>query len=388
MRLPRAGRVRKLGRIRLHRYIFGQLFLAASMAIALFVFVLVTGNVLKEVAGPLAAGQITPTMFAYLVAIAVPGVLPYALPLGLLTAVLLVLGRLSAQNELTAMKSAGLSLSRITAPVFALGLLGTGISALINIYYAPVADTAFRETLRSAAREDPLRFFTPRAFIKDFPGYVIFAEARRRNELRDIMVWELDEQQRATRVLQGQRAFLAYDEADAAIVLTVFEATGQLIDPELPPSQARPGNTLMFERSEFRLPLDALLGARPEGQKLAFLTLDELLRRRELAREIGGADGFAARISVQSAIQKKFALSFAVLSLCWVAIPLGIKASRTETHANFALALALALTYFLLFVLCSWTGQHPRWRPDLLIWLPNLLFQALGATLYWRACQR
>ncbi|GHB92804.1 LPS export ABC transporter permease LptF [Cerasicoccus arenae] len=358
------------------------------MAIAVFVFVLVVFNVIKEVAGPFASGQITEGMFVYLIAITIPGVLPYALPLGLLTAILLVLGRLSAQNEIVAMKAAGLSLWRITAPVFLLALLGVGLSAVINIYYAPIADTAFRSTLQSAARADPLRFFSPRTFVKNFPGYVIFADRREGNELRQLHVWELDDQSRAIRHLQGQRAELSFDEANPAIVLTVHDAHGQVINPDLPPSDLDSTYIGEFKRSEFRLPLDDLLGGNKKQTKLAFMTLDELLQRRAEAIADKGEGAFERRIELQTAIQKKFSFSFAVLSLALVAIPLGIKASRTETYANFALALALALGYFMVFILCSWLEKMPAMRPDLMIWVPNFLFQALGGILFWRACKR
>lgn len=366
--------------------------MAATLAIAVFAFVLVAANVLKEVAGPFAAGHLTPTMVAYLVGIAIPGVLPYALPLGLLTAVLLVFGRLSAQNELVAMKAAGINLWRICAPVFLIAILGVVTSGLINVYYAPIADSAFRATLQSAAQADPLRFFSPRTFVKDFDDYVIFAERREGNELRNIHVWELDDQDRAIRHLQGLRALLDFDRMDAAIVLTVFDASGQIIDPELPPSEIDSSNILFFDRSEFRLPLEELLGNQPKQTKLAFQTLDNLMAERNdaLALELSGSDptAYAKRIELQTAIQKKFSFSFAVLSLCWIAIPLGIKASRTETYVNFALAFGLAVLYFLLFIVCSWTEKTPELRADLLIWTPNLIFQGLGLYLFLRAARR
>jgi len=366
------------------------LLLSAFLAIAVFAFVLVVANVLKEVAGPFAAGQLTLDMFLYLAAIAIPGVLPYALPLGLLTAVLLVLGRLSAQNELIAMKAAGMSLWRIAAPVYALALMGTALSAIINIYYAPIADAAFRRTLEEAARTDPLRFFTPRTFVKDFGGYVIFVDRREGAELRRIHVWELDEQNRAVNYLQADRATIEFNAGLGLIVLTAYDGTVQKIDPDVPPNEANAVQTVMGDSAQFLLPLDDLLGDSRREPKLSFQTLDSLMAKRAQAKaDEGGGDAgaFARRIEVQTAIQKKFALSFAVLSLCVIAIPLGIKASRTETYANFAIAFALANVYFIFFVLCSWAETRPAWRPDLLVWLPNAAFQSLGAGLFLRSAR-
>ena len=68
-----------------------------------------------------------------------------------------------------------------------------------------------------------------------------------------------------------------------------------------------------------------------------------------------------------------------------LAVPLGIKASRTETFANLAMAVALAMSYYMMTVVISWLEKYPHMRPDILIWAPNLLFQAVGTILIWRS---
>lgn len=78
-------------------------------------------------------------------------------------------------------------------------------------------------------------------------------------------------------------------------------------------------------------------------------------------------------------------MAFSIFAMVILAVPLGIKAQRTETFANLAMALALALGYYLLMVLISWLEKFPNLRPDILIWIPNLLFLALGLVLLKRA---
>ena len=78
-------------------------------------------------------------------------------------------------------------------------------------------------------------------------------------------------------------------------------------------------------------------------------------------------------------IQKNFAMAFSVLSLAIVGIPLGLRAGRSETHANIAIALVLAMAYYVLVVIVGWMENKPLLRPDLLVWIPNLIFQFSGA---------
>jgi hypothetical protein len=114
----------------LDRYIFKSVLGSCLAAVGLFAFVLMLGNALRDLLGYLLAGQITPATFAWLIVLLIPFVISYALPMGMLTGVLLTLGRLSADSEITAMRAAGLSLARIARPVILLGALGAAARPL------------------------------------------------------------------------------------------------------------------------------------------------------------------------------------------------------------------------------------------------------------------
>ena len=47
-------------------------------------------------------------------------------------------------------------------------------------------------------------------------------------------------------------------------------------------------------------------------------------------------------------------MSFSVLSLVLLGIPLGLKVSRKESYANFAIALVLALAFYMLIIMATW----------------------------------
>ena len=70
------------------------------------------------------------------------GIILAGLLLGMLTGVLIVLGRISANNEIVAMKSAGMNLWRIVSPIFLVALIGVALSGYINCFWAPRAATS------------------------------------------------------------------------------------------------------------------------------------------------------------------------------------------------------------------------------------------------------
>lgn len=374
----------------LHRYIFRQVLIACILSLALFVFVLVAGNAIRQIIGLVAGGRLSIGEFLYFIGLLIPGVAAYALPLGLLTGILLVLGRLSAQSEIQAMKAAGISLYTIAAPILLIAMLGSVFSLWVTFHHGPRANVAFREGLANIVRNDPLRFIQPGIFITEFPGYVIYAGSRDGTELRDFWIWELDSSARATILLRATQGNFLYDEEGDALVLTLLNGTAERRSPGDPENfRDLDTATLGFEEVAIRLSLESILGKNHQTTKLAFMTLDELREQRGMfLRNDGNLPpelALRGQIAAQMQIQKNFATGLSILSLALVAIPLGIKASRTETLANLALALALAMSYYLAIIFISYLESYPQFRPDLLVWLPNIAFQALGITLLSRA---
>ena len=377
----------------LNKYIFRQVAAASFMTVALFVFVLVVGNLVKEVMGDLAAGRMSIGFFLQIVALIIPGVIPYALPLGMLTGILLVFGRMSAQSEVVAIKACGRSIYSMAAPVFFLAICASAFSVAINFYYAPVADRTYKAALKNLIRNNPLQFIQPGSFIREFPGYVIYANSSDDGELVSFRIWELDVQGRAKVSIQSDRATLTYDDVSDEILLTLKNGSAERSRADDPENLRKLLPSARFDELVIKLPLNDIMGKMENGTTpLKRMNFQELMQARttwhprppgETTPELAYRD----RIQVQMQIQRNFAMAFSIFSMVVLAVPLGIKASRSETFANLAIALAMALSYYLMIVLISWLEKFPHCRPDLLIWLPNILFQLTGVVLIRRCAK-
>ncbi|MDP1578692.1 MAG: LptF/LptG family permease [Candidatus Didemnitutus sp.] len=371
----------------LHRHIFANVALTSLAAVGLFAFVLMIGNALRDLLGYLLAGQLELETFLQLIGLLIPFVVSYALPMGILTGVLLVLGRMSSDREIIAIRAAGVSVAGISAPILFFALLGTAASLAVNFQFMPSARLAYQRELAQAVRQNPLSFIVPKTFIRDFPGIVLYVGEKRGDAtLQNFWLWEVDPQGRVKRFARADTGRLDYDEENNKLVLTLENAQAEQRDEKDPENFSVVRAAAAWDRATFDLPLDRVTGARTVRTKLKWQTYDQLLAEW---RRLGDPDPAVSqvererkRMKVQITIQEKCAMAFSVLSFALIAIPLGIKVSRKETSANLGIALALAMSYYFATIVVGWFDNKPELRPDLLMWLPNLAFQTLGIWMF------
>jgi lipopolysaccharide export system permease protein len=227
----------------------------------------------------------------------------------------------------------------------------------------------------------------PKTFIREFRGAVVYVGDREGDRVRDIWVWRLDAESRVTEMLRADSGVIRFDDASNSLVFTPANAVVEHRNknPEDFQTEIR---SVTSAGTSLAFPLEKLFGQRVVNQKPDWLTLPVLLNEIENHKnpQAGGDD--EARIKqltkLRMVLQDKFSMGVAVLTFVFVAVPLGIKVSRRETSANLGIALLLALGYYFLTVVVKWLEGSPQIRPDLWLWLPNVIFVSLGLWLIRR----
>ena len=389
------------------RYVFTQVAWSTLMGVLVLTGVMVLGTVFKEMERLLGDTSALPIVAVIqFVSYVIPYSLIFTIPWALLTAILLVFGRMSADNEMTALRMTGMSMPRICLPVFILAALMSGVCFWVNIQLAPMAKTKIKRLFYDLALDDPAVLFQPGKVLEKFPGYRIYTRKREGNKLWDVEIirtqlGRMDQYIRAERaeveVTPGVTDFrlrlhdyhLETPNGDdktqpaAGAPPVASAASSSSPPPEDPPQSADMKETVMT------FPLSALK-AKTERVSNSMKSTADLWYEVNTGISSVDQQPMSERFISGSRTELSLRYSFSLVAIVFtlVGIPLAVTAQRRETSVGFALSLLVAISYQVFVILESNLSEKRGAYPHLLMWLPTLLFTVVGVRLFWKLCRR
>jgi len=366
------------------RYIGRQVLTTCLYAIGVLSIVLVLGNVLKKlldlVVNHDAPIQVILTFIAYII----PYSLTFTIPWGFLTAVLLVFGRLSAENELIALRSNGVSVPRVCVPVFVISIICVGICFWINVDVAPKAEEQMKDAIYQMATSNPLSLFGADQPIDQFPGHLIYVEKRKGPKLEDIIMYQWNDKGQTTMMIHARTGELHADlKGKQQIILHLDNAQYEQRDSEKPENVSLIKEGITMQQTDLAISLKDLYEKNAKERRPSQMTLTELLQK-----ELNSGMGKNALSTLKTEANKRFSLALASFAFCLIGVPLGITAHRKETSIGFLFSLIVAFVYFFFIVMVDDVSGNPKFHPEILIWLPNIVFITLGIYLFRRMSRR
>jgi lipopolysaccharide export system permease protein len=314
----------------------------------------------------------------------------------MLTATLLVFGRFSADQELTAARASGVSLMSLIMPVLLLSLFCCTLAAWFNMDVGPRCRVAYLGLIQDIKKEIVNSQLPAGRFITDFKGYIFYVEKNDNGKLKNVMIYRLADETNVDTTLRAPSGQLSPDRANNQLILDLVDAHSV--------STGEHGDVIQYFPT-LTLNLSTTNAAsnrvnEPGINDMTFLQLRQKLRVLENLRVPIGTNAPAAlkaqmaalRLGkadftepVRVAMNRQVAFSFACFGFTLVGIPLGIRVHRRETNIGIAIALVLVLVYYAFIMLGQSLAFHPEFCPHLILWIPNFIFQAVGAVLLWRA---
>ncbi|MEJ2746293.1 MAG: LptF/LptG family permease, partial [bacterium] len=151
-------------------------------------FILLVGNVLRLLElleRGVAAGLIAKLFLSF-----VPYLLSFSSPMAILTACLLTFGRLSADNEITAMRACGISYYKIFQTGCMVAVVLTVICWVVNANISPRAHYMLRRLRYQVGEQSPSALLEPGIFIDYFKPYQFYIGQKDGSVFRDVIIYE------------------------------------------------------------------------------------------------------------------------------------------------------------------------------------------------------
>jgi LPS export ABC transporter permease LptF len=363
------------------RSVSRELIVNVLFAIFVLSLVLVVGNIFRKLLPLLVNHDVPVEYLISFIAYVLPFSLIFTIPWGLLTAILLVFGRLSADNELIALRANGVSVSRVCVPLAALALVCCAICLWLNVQVAPAAQEKLRSTIFDLATRNPMALFGSDQVIDQFPGRKIYVGKKEGNELENIIVFEMDDNSLPTRVTYARSGVLEADLPNKRILMHLYNARYSQRDEKDPLDLRKIRDGINMAEGTLPISLEELYEKEKKRPSRSALSIEQLLDqlKSESSRE---------RSASRTEINKRFSFPFSCLAFALIGVPLGVTAHRRETSIGFAMGLIVAVTYFLFVIIGDTLRANPKVHPELLVWFPNLLLLVLGGFLFRRLARQ
>ena len=369
----------------LDRWLLKELLGPLLFFIALFTLLLLTGGVMFELVRQMVDKNLPITVAAQVLLFSIPRWLAFSVPIGTLMASLFVFTRLSANNELTALRSLGITTKRMISAAIALSMAMTLFSFVLNDVVVPRSERyaeinlkrGLGQAIANKTGEDIIypRFgrrtgidgkSADRGLLQLFYSWKF-----QDGEMKDVTVLDFS-RSGITQMLRADRAIWNKDQAgwdflDGHILTLMANGSSTKAD---------------FER--YLYPLDSapqrLAGIEEDAVNM---TVAEALQAQRVYEEAGSINE-ARKIRVR--IQEKFTVPMACLVFGLFGATLGAQPTyRTSRSFSFVLTLGIIAVYYVIGFSFSSLGVKGTLSPILAAWLPVVLFLGAGGLLLKQA---
>lgn len=359
----------------LNRYIFREMVAPFFLNIVFFMFVFLMTTLL-DITNYIVNYKVSILSFLMLLLFSIPFSLQFVIPISVMIAVLLTLLRMSGDNEIIALKSAGVGIYSFLPPVLLFCLIGCLITGVMAIYGTPWGRTSMKKLAKDIAASSLEIGLKERTFNDSFENVVMYVNKidAKSNRLRDVFIEDERNEQVITTVV-ASTGELQSEPKKLLFRLRLFNGTINQVNIE-----DQSVNTVSFETYDINLNIaKAFDGNKTESKHRLEMSLTEI--RHYLKTNPQKDVGYYKTLMDY---HKKFSISFACVVLGIFAVPLGFQASITRRSYGLVIGLASFMVYYILLTAGWGFGGSGSFPPVLAMWFPNVVFGGLGIYLLYR----
>jgi lipopolysaccharide export system permease protein len=367
--------LRHLRPLRLDFYILSEILVPFLGGVLFFSFIFLMSQALR-LADFFIIHGISVRILGKMALLLVLSIMPMALPVAFLIGILVGFGRLSADSELTAMKSNGVSIFRLSVPVTVLGLVIVFISLGLNMEWVPWGDRMFKSTLIRLSNTQPVSSIKAGTFTSGFFDLLIFADKieKQTNKLYRVFIYDEREPKNPLTVVAREgtilpvrkRASKGSEDFGAAVMLKLYQ--GNIHRNDIP------ANTYQkIDFGEYRLYLKIDEGADTATIKPRMIPYEELVRRIKNTPKRS-----QEHIEFVTELWRRFSVALTPLIFVYLGIGFGTVRTRAVRAGAALIALTVILIYWAALATATVASHKGFLPPTLAMQIPNVFMLAIG----------
>jgi len=360
----------------LKNHIATEWFTLFALALLIISFILVVGNIVKLVEMVVTKGVDGLTvlkLFFYLL----PSLLIFSIPISILCATLLSFGRMAYDNEITAIRSSGISLYPILLSILMTGVMFTLLCLYLNDSIIPKSHYLMRTTLQKIGIKKPTTYLEERTFIKAFKDHIMFIYRIKNGYLEDVRIYQPQSEKPTRTIMAKSGEFISIPEKNE-IKLILKDGTAD--EPSF--DDPKVFYKLNFKKYHLNLSLKDKQNTEKLDKKVSDMTIKELEREIKRMRTLKIDER-----PLLVGLYRKYSLAFSSLIFILIGIPLAIQVKRRERSLGFALSVVICLLYYMLMAVGESLALRNIITPAFGVWLPNIIFLIIGIILTYKTIE-
>lgn len=358
-------------------YLLKEILPIFLIGIMTFTFILLMDKILKLIELIVTRGVSLSRILMLLFFIS-PSFLVFTIPMGVLLATLLSLGRLSADSEIVAFKASGISLYQLFVPVGLFCLSAYLLTSFLVFYGLPWGNRGFKATLFLMAQTKADVEVKERVFNDMFEGLVVYVDKVpvQSRKMEGILIHDERDKNKLVTIF-AREGYLSNDPVSQDVTLRLIE--GDLHRYEY---KTKVYQKAHFDTYDLKLELSKAFTAIGKKLKDKEMSIDDIQEKKELLKQ-RGEDTTAMEVE----IHRRYAFPFACIVFGLIGFPLGIQPHRSGKSYGFVLSMLVLLAYYISVIATQMLSSRHAISPFLAAWGPNLLFGGLGVYLLFKTAR-
>ena len=362
--------------MRLHlldKYFFIETLPPYGMGLVAFTFLLFMGRIFHLMKLVVYEGTPVSYVIRFLIYL-IPSFLVFTIPIALLLAILVSLGRLSSDSEIIALKSTGVSMLQMLKPYGILAFISFIAVNLVVIEGLPWGTRKIKNLIIEMVQETSYFQVAERAFTRVGNHLLFYVESYdpATQKLKDVFIQDSRDPKREITIVAPQGRVLKDIQSHMMVIRLLNGNIHQMFS--LKESYQR----LHFSSYDFRVDLAKKLHGRGIMRvKARDLSVTALRKRIQASRKRGKNTSHD-----EIELHKKFALPFTCLIFTLIGVPLGIQPKRSKRSVGLILCLLVVFVYYGLTILFDVLGENGDLPPLWAVWFPNIIITLAGLYLF------